>query len=76
MTRIPRNVKPKVFIPIKNHKITKKINPVVENLVKPAKLEKTPMEDVFFYDAFTDEACLDKEKVERLFKYGMSFLGI
>ena len=76
MTRIPRNVKPKVFTPSKNCKITKKINPVVEKLVKPAKLEKTPMEDIFFYDAYPDEACLDKEKVERLFKYGMSFLGL
>ena len=73
MTRIPRNVKQKVFKPIE--KIGKKINPITEKLVKsPNKLEKTPTKDVFFYDVFTDEACFDSEKAERLFNYGMNFL--
>ena len=74
MTRIPRNVKPKVFTPSKNCKITKKINPVVEKLVKPSKLEKTPMNDSFFYEVFDEK--VDKEKAQRLFEYGMSFLRI
>ena len=73
MNRIPRNVKPKVFNLTKNHKIIKKHNPVMEKLIKPSKLEKTPLQDTFFYEVF-DDACLDKEKAERLFKYGMNFL--
>ena len=75
MNRIPRNVKPKVLNPSKNGKVIKKINPVAEKLIKPSKLEKTPMKDSFFYEVF-DEKCVDNEKAQRLFEYGLSFLQI
>ena len=73
MNRIPKNLKPKVFDPSKNGKVVKKINPIAENLIKPLKLENTPMRDSFFYEVF-DEKCLDNEKAKRLFEYGINFL--
>ena len=74
MNRIPKNLKPKVFNQSKNNKVLKKINPITEKLVKPSKLEKTPMNDSFFYEVFDEK--VDKEKAQRLFEYGMSFLRI
>ena len=52
MTRIPRNLKPKVLEPNFN-KMVKKINPLRENSIKNPVLEKSPTRD-FFYDYSTE----------------------
>ena len=54
MTRIPRNVKPKVIKPLENI-VNKKINPVAEKTIKPSSLERTPVRD-FFFDYSTESS--------------------